>query len=142
RNCNKALKDATLYFSCGTPNLPTVIPAMDHINTVFTNAILPSSKTHPSVHTAIKITKQTLNKYYSLMDPSELYRITMVLHPHHKLVYFKATGWDQDWINIAKGLVQDQFESHYGTLPMMRDQSLGDKGGNASMATKSSVSHI
>jgi hypothetical protein len=74
---SQILKDATLYFSHGTPNLPTVIPAMDHIDTTFMNATLPGSKNHPAVRAAIKITKHTLNKYYSLMDSSEVYRIAM-----------------------------------------------------------------
>jgi hypothetical protein len=30
------LKDATTYFLCSTPNLATVIPAMDHIDEKFT----------------------------------------------------------------------------------------------------------
>jgi hypothetical protein len=67
-NYAQILKDATLYFSHGTPNLPTVIPAMDHIDTVFMNATLPSSKNHPAVHAAIEMAKRTLNKYYSLTD--------------------------------------------------------------------------
>ena len=71
------LKDATLFFSRGTPNLATVIPAMDHIDTTFTNATLPTSKNNPAVQAAISIAKKTLNKYYSLMDYSELYWITM-----------------------------------------------------------------
>ncbi|KAF8219411.1 hypothetical protein L208DRAFT_1076893, partial [Tricholoma matsutake] len=71
------LKDATLYFSHGTPNLPTVIPAMDHIDMAFTNVTLPSSKNHPAVRAAIKIAKWTLNKYYSLTDTSEVYQISM-----------------------------------------------------------------
>jgi hypothetical protein len=71
------LKDATLYFSRGTPNLPTVIPAMDHIDTIFTNATLPSSKNHLAVRAAIETAKHTLNKYYSLTDFSEVYRIAM-----------------------------------------------------------------
>jgi hypothetical protein len=39
-NDEQILKNPTLYFSHGTPNLATVIPAMDHIETVFTNATL------------------------------------------------------------------------------------------------------
>ena len=52
---------------------------MDHIDTTFTNMTLPSSKTNPAIHAAIEIAKQTLNKYYSLTDASELYQITMAM---------------------------------------------------------------
>ncbi|KAK0495273.1 hypothetical protein EDD18DRAFT_1075895, partial [Armillaria luteobubalina] len=36
----KVLKDATLFFSCGTPNLLTDIPAIDHIDEVIATAAL------------------------------------------------------------------------------------------------------
>ena len=68
---SKILKDATAYFSRGTPNLPTVIPAMDHIDTYFTNMIMPSSRTNPAIRAAMEIAKKTLNRYYSLMDASD-----------------------------------------------------------------------
>ena len=73
----RILKDATLYFSCGTPNLVTVIPAMDYIDTVFTSACLPSSKYKPAICAAIETAKKTLNWYYSLTDALESYQIAM-----------------------------------------------------------------
>jgi len=51
------LKDSTEYFLRGTPNLATVTPAMDHIDTTFTNAIKPDSKTHPTIRYALRIKK-------------------------------------------------------------------------------------
>lgn len=71
------LKDATEFFSRGTPNLAIVIPAMDHIDTHFTNAILPTSKTNPAIRAAIGLGKRTLNRYYSKTDKVEVYRIAM-----------------------------------------------------------------
>jgi hypothetical protein len=103
---------------------------MDHIDNIFTEGTLPTSENNPAVRAAIEVAKKTLNRYYSLTDLSELYRIAMsasmlyspvllliyptflVLHPRHKLAYFKAAGWDQDWINTAKDLVRDQFEDY------------------------------
>lgn len=55
----KILKDATLFFSRGTPSLPTVLPAMDHIDSMFTDYTLPTSKKHPAVRAAVEITKKT-----------------------------------------------------------------------------------
>lgn len=55
------LKDATLFFSRATPNLATVIPAMDHIDTEFTNAIKPTSSKNPAIRAAIGLGKKTLN---------------------------------------------------------------------------------
>jgi hypothetical protein len=44
------LKDTTLFFPCGTPNLPAVIPAMDHIDSKFT---LPANQKHPTIRAAV-----------------------------------------------------------------------------------------
>ncbi|KAI9510980.1 hypothetical protein F5148DRAFT_1281341 [Russula earlei] len=60
----KILKDAMLSFLCGGFNLPMIIPAMDHINTYFTNAIKPSSSNNPAIQAATRIAKKTLNHYY------------------------------------------------------------------------------
>ncbi|KAI6100031.1 hypothetical protein EDD17DRAFT_1427959, partial [Pisolithus thermaeus] len=95
------LKDTTLFFSHSTPNLTMVIPAMDYINEVFVTGMLDEECFNPSIHAAVRLTKKTLNKYYSLMDTSDLYHIMMVLHPHHKLEYFRHTKWEADWIKTA-----------------------------------------
>ena len=78
----QVLKDATLFFSRGTPNLPVVIPAMDYIDEVFTNGTLKKEVLHPAIHAVIRLGKRTLNRYYSLTDSSELYHITMVSDSH------------------------------------------------------------
>ncbi|KAG2747579.1 hypothetical protein P692DRAFT_201668127, partial [Suillus brevipes Sb2] len=90
---HQILKDATLYFSRSTPNLSMVIPAMDHIDSVFTNGIIKRDTLDPA--------KRTLNRYYSLTDTSKVYRIAMVLHPRHKLSYFKSAGWEEEWVETA-----------------------------------------
>ena len=74
------LKDGTEFFSHGTPNLATVILAMDHIDMTFTNAIKPDSKAHPAISYALHLAKKTLNKYYSLTDEADVYRIAMGKH--------------------------------------------------------------
>lgn len=70
------LKDATEYFSRGSPNLPSVIPGMDHIDTTFTK-LLHNTKTHAAIWASISTAKRTLNRYYSRMDEVEVYRIAM-----------------------------------------------------------------
>ena len=84
-------------------------------------------KYHPSIHAAVLLAKKTLNHYYGLTDSSEVYRIAMgmllfiliisdltssitVLHPCHKLTYFKNAGWELEWINTAETLVREEFE--------------------------------
>lgn len=73
---SQILKDATLYFSRGTPNLATVIPAMDEIDKRFGN-IGRDALFDKAIRLATRLAKGTLNKYYSLTDSSEAYRIAM-----------------------------------------------------------------
>ncbi|KAG0705866.1 hypothetical protein DFH29DRAFT_799488 [Suillus ampliporus] len=71
------LKDATLFFSRSTPNLAMVIPAMDHIDHVFTSAIIKKEPLDPAIGAGLRLAKHTLNRYYSLTDASKAYRIAM-----------------------------------------------------------------
>ncbi|KAF8546542.1 hypothetical protein OG21DRAFT_1365673, partial [Imleria badia] len=102
------LKDATLFFSCSTPNLTTVIPAMDIIEKKLTT-FARNRQYHPAIRAAVSLGKKTLNWYYSLMDSSEVYHIAMVLHPCHKLAYFKNANWELEWIDTAEALVREEF---------------------------------
>jgi hypothetical protein len=127
----QVLKDATQFFSRATPNLATVIPAMDYIN----DRLSAQANDHllsPAIRASLGLGKKTLNRYYSLTDSSEVYRIAMgaysglrfsymdsnnflgtVLHPRHKLSYFKSAKWEQEWIDTAEELVHDEFERSY-----------------------------
>ena len=66
-----------LFFSRSTPNLAMVIPAMDYIDEAFTTGILQKTTLDPAIRAAVGLAKKTLNRYYSLMDSSELYCIVM-----------------------------------------------------------------
>ncbi len=74
---HQILKDATRFFSRKNPNIAMVVPAMDFIDETFTNGILNETELDPAIRTAIKLAKKTLNRYYGLMDASEVYRIAM-----------------------------------------------------------------
>ncbi|KAF9227249.1 hypothetical protein BS17DRAFT_653603, partial [Gyrodon lividus] len=95
RDILKILKDVMLYFSHATD-----IPAMDLIDEKLTTYLL-DPKYSPAICAAVGLAKQTLNWYYQLSDSTEVYRITMVLHPRHKLTYFKKANWEEGWINTA-----------------------------------------
>ncbi|KDR70619.1 hypothetical protein GALMADRAFT_75845, partial [Galerina marginata CBS 339.88] len=121
-------KDATLFFSRSTPNIATVIPAMDHIDTHLATAA--SSDTYSvAIKAALAIGKRTLNRYYSKTDQSEVFLYSLfnlrnliisieypVLHPRHKLRYFEKAGWQADWIDEAKSIVQTEFDRSYASL--------------------------
>ncbi|KAF9487257.1 hypothetical protein BDN71DRAFT_1358115, partial [Pleurotus eryngii] len=72
----QVLKHATLFFSRETPNLATVIPAMDHIDQSLATVSI-NIKYNPAVRPAIAVAIQTLNQYYSLTDVSEAYQVAM-----------------------------------------------------------------
>jgi len=70
------LKDATLFFLRSTPNLATIIPAMDFINDKLT-AHAHDWTLSPAIKASLELGKKTLNHYYSLTDLSEVYCIAM-----------------------------------------------------------------
>jgi hypothetical protein len=74
-------KDATLFFSRGgTPNIASVIPAMDHLDEHLASAAI-SPKYDPAIRAAVTIGKKTLNRYYDRTDHLELYQIAMGTYP-------------------------------------------------------------
>jgi len=85
------LKDATLFFSRSTPNLATVIPAMDHLDKVLVTTSDNSQFSLP-IRAALVIGKNTINRYYNKTDYSEVYRIAMSMYYHihvfSLLIYF------------------------------------------------------
>ncbi len=84
---------------------------MDYIDQQLMDSAL-DPKYSKSIKTAISLGKRTLNWYYNISDHSEIYRIAMgkfhfvvcllinliiiyvVLHPRHKLDYFKKADWN------------------------------------------------
>lgn len=71
----------TLFFSRANTSIATIIPAIDHIDSVLTSAIVTgSSKNHkllPSIKAALAIGKRMLNHYYNKTDHSEVFHIAM-----------------------------------------------------------------
>ena len=37
----------------------------------------------------------------------------IVLHPRHKLEYFKTARWEKEWITAAVDIVRDEFQRSY-----------------------------
>ena len=42
--------------------------------------------------------------------------LLLVLHPHHKLQYFKNAGWEEDWIERVEEIVHTEFDKSYRSL--------------------------
>ena len=53
---------------------------MDHIDEHLTTSAL-DSKYHPAIRAALAVGKKLLNKYYTMTDQSEVYRIAMSKYP-------------------------------------------------------------
>ena len=86
---------------------------MDHIDEHLATAAI-DNKYPLAIKAALAIGKRTLNHYYDKTNHSEVIRIAMgshffmlphffsylllVLHPRHKLQYFKNAGWQDEWI--------------------------------------------
>ncbi|KAF5332362.1 hypothetical protein D9758_016948 [Tetrapyrgos nigripes] len=102
------LRDATVLFSRKTPNLSTVLPVLDDIDQMGLN-----NQLDPAIRAAVSLAKKTLNKYYGKFDYSKVYRIVMVLHPRHKLNYFKTAEWPTSWVDAAKEIVREVYERDY-----------------------------
>ncbi|THH29708.1 hypothetical protein EUX98_g4489 [Antrodiella citrinella] len=121
RDVLKVFYDTTLYFSASTPTIAQVIPAMDMIDKhLATASINPAYCT--AIRTAAKLAKVTLNRYYSKTDMADIYRIAMILHPRHKLEYFKTAGWEAEWISTAKALAYKVYDDDYAGRPMGEEQ--------------------
>ncbi|KAH9011825.1 hypothetical protein EDB85DRAFT_1878177 [Lactarius pseudohatsudake] len=136
----EVLKDTTMYFSRGTPNLAAVIPAMDHIDKVLATAADSPYQFGPSIRAALALGKNALNRYYNKTDHSEVYWIAMVLHPCHKLEYFKNTKWEGAWIQTARSIVQDEFTQSYESVEGANDE--GDTEHDDDEADKQFISFL
>jgi len=113
---------------------------MDHIDKFLATA--SERQYSPVIRAALAIGKRTINKYYNMTDHSEVYRIAMgmsftpiyillpskskfsVLHPHHKLEYFKKHGWDATWIKTARQIVRDEFDRSYAMTDANADENV------------------
>lgn len=132
-----------------------VIPAMDLIDEVLTDASINEEIYAPSIRAACALGKKTLNRYYNKTDDSEMYRITMsefhlcscsihlqlahlvalVLHPEFKLEYFKNAKWQPAWIKTAEELFRAEYERTYAQY----DVAAAEAEGGTETADKPSV---
>jgi hypothetical protein len=101
---------------------------MGHIDEVLTANTIDQCFTAP-IQAALTMGKQTLTRYHNKTELSEVYWIAIgvhslfhlipvsdfskVLHPCHKLTYFKNAGWSEKRHKLAYVAVQDTFEMFY-----------------------------
>jgi hypothetical protein len=46
-----------------------------------------------------------------------------VLHPWHKLSYFKQVGWLSEWVNAAEDIVHAEFKRSYAVSNESEDEN-------------------
>ena len=54
-----------------------------------------------------------------------------MLHPRHKLSYFKSQNWEPEWIQTAEDLVREQYARNYA-----RDVESDGEPDEVNVATK------
>jgi len=54
------------------------------------------------------VSQHFTNLYYSF-----IFILLSVLHPRHKLEYFKAQKWEHGWIQTARDIVREEFDRSY-----------------------------
>ena len=47
-----------------------------------------------------------------------------MLHPQHKLQYFKDAGWSDEWIEGAEEIVRTEFTRKYASLDINGDSDI------------------
>jgi len=89
---NRFLSMEHSFFSRDTPNISTIIPAIDHIDEYLVTAS-QNVKYSEAIRAALALRKRTLNRYYDKTDHSEVYRIAMgkPLHVHFDSFFFHSS---------------------------------------------------
>ena len=80
----------------------------------------------------------SLNGYVcSIFTGFVLLTVVLVLHPQHKLSYFKGAQWEDDWIETAEQLVREEFERSYLSVNVNSDleceEDVSESNGDISM---------
>ena len=114
---SQLFKDATLFFSQATPNLLTVIPAMDHIDTHLATAS-QNMKYSPAIRASLALGKAHLNKYYNMTDHSEVYRIAMSEFLLSYLISITHNSAQQSYIHVTNfNISETPTGTTSGSLP-------------------------
>ncbi|KAI3998135.1 hypothetical protein K525DRAFT_215035 [Schizophyllum commune Loenen D] len=130
KQLRSVLKATMLFFSRDeTPNLASVIPAMDRLDRELATACVDEGL-EPAIRAAANLAKKTLNWYYSLTDASETYRIAMVLHPRYKLNYFRTAGWTDKWIKAAELVTRATYAEKYQSCDIPPPTDVSDGADN------------
>jgi hypothetical protein len=51
--------------------------------------------------------------YHFIPERFTILILLTVLHPRHKLEYFRKAAWSEEWIEVAKTIVRNEYEHTY-----------------------------
>ncbi|KIJ10865.1 hypothetical protein PAXINDRAFT_85383 [Paxillus involutus ATCC 200175] len=108
----KCYKQATLYFSWNLATTAGVIPAMDRLDNHLKSAGMDEAL-HPAIWAAMKLACNKMDQYWRKTDDSNVYHITMVLHPGLKLQYFRTQDREEEWVKVAENLTHEEYVDNY-----------------------------
>lgn len=60
----------------------------------------------------------------------------LVLHPRHKLAYFKTAGWEDEWISAAEHIVRNELECSYADHGHTTNDSDNEGSADESLSEK------
>ena len=124
---------------------------MDVIDDFLTTSSESPHKYSLAMCAALTIGKRTLSKYYNKTGESDVYHVAMsklvpfyvlyifltvilVLHPRHKLEYFRRHNWDKPSIEAACNIVQYEFNRSYRKSDIKGDNGTTTTGTNIAVS--------
>ena len=104
---------------------------MDHIDKMLATSLDSPYKFSVAIRAALAIGKSAMSEvdhitmglvfYYSNIS-YVLISIYLVLHPRHKLEYFKKHNWEESWIQTAHEIVREEFDRSYAAMDVGVDE--------------------
>lgn len=121
-----------MFFACNT-QLSKGYSSNGSLNHIDLATSVLDKKYNPAIQAALVVGKNLLNKYYNILNFIRLQwvcflqqwslfyfhfwiSVTIVLHPSHKLDYFKATDWETEWVSTAEEIVHAEFNCTYANI--------------------------
>ncbi|KAF5335255.1 hypothetical protein D9758_017390 [Tetrapyrgos nigripes] len=108
------LKDATLYFSRSTPDLTTVIPSMDYINSEF-EKIIVNVNFDPAIRAAVSLAKSE-QKY----SAASMRNLKLIVREEFELSYKREYRDEEvDEMQVDEDEVTETKTNHFDNLPSL-----------------------
>ncbi|KAI5828050.1 hypothetical protein K523DRAFT_373910 [Schizophyllum commune Tattone D] len=103
------------------PLISDVLEVLDDIKEDLTNIRdsplnLDKKPASPIIRIAAHAGIIMTNKYFSMTDECEVYRIAIALSPDKKLQWFRDRDWDEDAVEAVRKLVLDRWTKSYAGI--------------------------